>query len=479
MIQNLLSLYRPDYPKVLVYMLQSSEYHAGPYLKWLGRTKDFSRVMQRRTLEPTRPARLLLLALRSGMLLQIIAGLLLIYADIWHDTAGGAAFGAALIVSYPFVWAYLAVVPLLMGRELSARPKERKAVSRSEELFARHKGIKIAVAGSYGKTTMKELLKTVLNEGLDVAATPANKNVSISHARFATKLNGEEDVLIIEYGEGEPGDVARFTRLTHPTHAIITGLAAAHLDRYKTVQAAGEDIFAVADYLKGEHVYVNDESPDIGPFLRDSYEPFDQKGALGWKVTEVKTDLDGTAFTLKKGTGSLKLKSGLLGRHHIGFLALVAGLALQLGLTEQQVQSGIAKTRPFEHRMQPYQLAGAWIIDDTYNGNLEGIRAGTELLKALPAKRKIYVTPGLVDQGEETARIHRNVGELIADAKPDLVVLMQNSVTDFIKQGLKTGNFKGEMRTEADPLDFYSNLKHFVAGGDLVIMQNDWTDNYA
>jgi hypothetical protein len=327
-IRSLLSPYRPDYPRVLVYMLQSSEYHAGPYLKWLGRTGDFGRVMQRRTLEPTRPARLLLLALRSGMALQVIAGLLLIYAGIWHDTAGGTAFGAALVVSYPFVWAYLAVVPLLMGRELSARPKERKAISRSEEAFARHKGIRIAVAGSYGKTTMKELLKTVLSEGLDVAATPANKNVSISHARFAARLTGKEDVLIIEYGEGEPGDVARFARLTHPTHAVITGLAAAHLDRYKTVQAAGEDIFAVADYLKGRHVYVNDESPDIGPFLRDTYEPFNRQGALGWKVAGVKTALDGMAFTLKKGGRSLKFKSGLLGRHHLGFLALVAVLAL-------------------------------------------------------------------------------------------------------------------------------------------------------
>lgn len=477
MIRAFASLYRPGYPKVLVYMLQSSEYHAGPYLKWVHRTKNFSTVMQRRTLEPTRPARLLLLALRLGMLAQIIAGLALLYAGIWHDVPGGAAFGAALLISYPIVWAYLAVVPLVMGREFGTRPKEQKAIGRSEAVFANHKGVKIAVAGSYGKTTMKEMLNTVLSEGLDVAATPANKNVSISHAHFAAKLTGKEDVLIIEYGEGEPGDVARFARLTHPTHAIITGLAAAHLDRYVTIQAAGKDIFAVADYLGGKQVYVNDESQDIKPFIKPGYELFNDAGALGWQVSEVKLGLDGTSFSLKKGSKSLKLQSGLLGRHHLGFLALVAAMALELDLTEKQVQAGIAKTRPFEHRMQPYQLAGAWVIDDTYNGNLEGIRAGTQLLKAVDAKRKIYVTPGLVDQGEETERVHKEVGKLIAEAKPDLVVLMQNSVTDFIKEGL--GDFKGELRIEANPLDFYTNLNHFVASGDLVVMQNDWTDNYA
>jgi UDP-N-acetylmuramoyl-tripeptide--D-alanyl-D-alanine ligase len=478
MIRDLISLYRPGYPTVLVYMLQSSEYHAGPYLKWVARTKDFSRVMHRRTLEPTRPARLLLLAFRLGMILQITAGLGLIYAGVWHDVPGAAAFGGALIISYPILWAYLAVLPLLLGRELSAKPKERSAVNRSEAVFAEHQGVKIAVAGSYGKTTMKELLRTVLSEGLDVAATPANKNVSISHARFAAKLTGKEDVLIIEYGEGEPGDVARFARLTHPTHAIITGVAAAHLDRYKTVRAAGEDIFAVADYLDGRHVYVNDESPDLKPFVKSSYALFNQDGAVGWKITAAKTGLDGTAFTLKKGNTTLRLRSGLLGRHHLGFLGLVVALALELGLTEKQVQAGVAKTKPFEHRMQPYQLAGAWVIDDTYNGNLEGIRAGTGLLKTLSAKRKIYVTPGLVDQGEETERVHREAGKLIAAAKPDLVVLMRNSVTDFIRQGLSEAEFKGELRVESDPLSFYKNLNHFVASGDLVLMQNDWTDNY-
>lgn len=160
-------------------------------------------------------------------------------------------------------------------------------------------------------------------------------------------------------------------------------------------------------------------------------------------------------------------------------MALVAVLGIEFGLTDKHVQAGIVKTKPFEHRMQPYQLAGAWVIDDTYNGNLEGIRAGTELLKELGANRKIYVTPGLVDQGEETERVHVAMGKLIAAAKPDLVVLMKNSTTKYIEKGLEQGKFKGELRVESNPLDFYNNLNHFVANGDLVVLQNDWTDNYA
>jgi len=479
MIRELISLYSPSYPRMLVYMLQSSEYKVGPYLKWVWRTKDFSTVAQRRTLELTRPARLLLTSLRLGILLELIIGAWLVYLGGWQGLTGGVAFGLALILVYPLLWAHLLAVPLLVGRELSTKPQEQRLIHESDLVFAHHRGLKIAVAGSYGKTTMKELLNTVLAEGLKVAATPANKNVAISHARFAEQLNGKEEVLIIEYGEGAPGDVARFARYTHPTTAIITGLAPAHLDQYKTLQAAGEDIFTLADYLGGKSVYVNDESPSIRPFLKESYEVFNEDGALGWQVEQVEVGLEGTKFSLKKGKKTLDLHSALIGRHQIGFLAFVAAFGLHLGLSEQQVKAGIAKTAPFKHRMQPYSLAGAWIIDDTYNGNLECIRAGTRLMKDLKAKRKIYVTPGLVDQGEETQPVHIEMGKLIAAAQPNLVVLMQDSVTEFIKHGLKAGQFKGKLRIETNPLEFYTNLTHFVANGDLVVMQNDWTDNYA
>ena len=478
-MQNLTSLYNLKFPTVLVYMLQATEYQVGPYVDWVNRTHNFNTVMQRRTLDKTKTARLLLLGISLGIVAQIVSGLVLIYLGHWKQLTGGVYFGVAAIIAYPLVWAYAATLPLIIGRRVIVAPREQRLATEADNIFAAHQAVIVAIAGSYGKTTMKELLATVLSESLKIAATPANQNVISSHARYARNLAGDEDVLIIEYGEGAPGDVARFARLTHPTHAIITGLAPAHLDHYKTLEAAGRDIFSVATNLPPDHVFVNHQSPAVDPFVKAGFNLFDNRQALGWRVEKVQTGLAGTSFTLQKGTKQLPLRSGLVGHHQVSYLALVAALALQLGLTEKQVKAGIANTKPFEHRMQPYSLNGAWIIDDTYNGNLEGIRAGTQLLRDLEAKRKIYVTPGLVDQGEATERVHIEVGELIAAAQPDFVVLMQNSVTDYIQQGLTQTNFTGRVQLEAVPLDFYTNLNHFVAAGDLVVMQNDWTDNYA
>ncbi len=479
MMRGLFSMYSLRFPTVLAYMLQNTEYQVGPYLKWFWHTAHFERVMYRRTLDPTKAAWLLRIALCAGMLLEVVAGFILLGLGLRGELTGGVAFGTALIIAYPVVWAHLVAVPLVMGRELLVRPRHARAVNTSRHVFANFKGPKIAVAGSYGKTSMKELLLTVLSEGKKVAATPANKNVAISHADFARKLHGDEDILVIEYGEGSPGDVTRFAAVTKPTHAIITGIAPAHLDHYKTLKAAAEDIFSVADVVMPDRVYVNGESADALPFVRPGQLLYGEKNALGWKVKDVQVAIDGTQFTMQKGDEQLRLKSGLLGRHQVGPLALVAALARGFGLTKTQIQAGVGKTQPFEHRMQPYQLAGAWVIDDTYNGNIEGIRVGLQLLKDLPGKRKIYVTPGLVDQGRETATVHERMGHLIAEANPDVVVLIRHSVTPSIQKGLEAGGYKGEVRVEPDPLDFYTNLSLLVAAGDLVVMQNDWPDNYA
>src|SRR5690606_18898999 len=133
----------------------------------------------------------------------------------------------------------------------------------------------------------------------------------------------------------------------------------------------------------------------------------------------------------------------LVGKHQVGPLALAAVLAHKLGLTNKQIESGLAKTLPFQHRMQPKHIAGGWLVDDTYNGNLEGMRAGLDFLKSVEAKRKFYITPGLVDQGDETKRVHIELGLAIANARPDKVILIQNSTTGYIEEGILAGGYRG------------------------------------
>ncbi|MEK7096191.1 MAG: Mur ligase family protein [Patescibacteria group bacterium] len=477
MINSILEMYKLRFAETIVYMLQATEYQIGPYLRWLWRVADFGKVAHRKTLVKTPRSRLLLAFVKIGMTFQVIAALAW---GLWSIKNGDprGIFALDLLISTPIVWAHIVIMPLLLGRFLVANPYSKLQIARSAKIFANHPGVKIAVAGSYGKTTMKEILLTVLGEGKKVAATEANRNVAISHAQFAKQLDGDEDILVIEYGEGAPGDVAKFCRTTKPDIGIITGLAPAHLDKYKTLEAAGKDIFFLAKFLGDKNVYVNEESKSLRSFIKKSHQLYSSSYAASWKIEDIKASIAGVNFKMTKDGTSLRLSSSLLGRHQVGPLAVAAAIARDQGLTDKQIAEGIGKIRPFEHRMQPRDAGGAWIIDDTYNGNIEGMLAGLELLEELPAKRKIYVTPGLVDQGKESSKIHQALGKAIARANPNLVILMQHLITADIVAGINETGFKGQLVLEEDPLNFYTNLDQFVAAGDLVLLQNDWPDNY-
>lgn len=467
-LRRILSFYMPYTPQRFVYMLQRVEYRADAFLPWVMRLPDLGVIQYRGSLQLTKKAQaLLLLAYMTYGLLGALFVTLAWYLD---------ALFVLAIVAVPFATVLMLAIATQLGAIL-LRLMRRGSLERARQQFAGHKAVKIAVLGSYGKTTMKELLATVLSEGKRVAATPGNMNVPLSHARWAERrLDGSEEVIILEYGEGEPGDIAAFADLTSPDYAVLTGVAPNHLDRYADYQALQTDLGSIANYVTPDRLYANRQA--VETMKLSNVVMYDQHQVGGVKIDDVSVTIDGVSFTVMLGKKDVRLHSSLLGAHQVGPLAAVALIAHELGLSTEQIQAGIAKTQAFEHRMQPRLLHGAWIIDDTYNGNLEGFRAGLALLQGLDARRKIYVTPGLVDQGVETERVHTEIGNLIAAARPDTVVLMQNSVTGYIQAGLRDAGYDGEVVIESRPKEFYEHIEQHVAAGELYLLQNDWPDEY-
>ncbi|HUC79034.1 MAG TPA: Mur ligase family protein [Candidatus Saccharimonadales bacterium] len=457
-------------------MLQRCEYEIKPFLNWYFKVEDFNKISIRGSLVKTSKSKLLLLFFEALILIDILAGIYLLIRGFELSNLLYLFIGLIILILTPLICAMLLLVPLVLARVLVVKPRQMILIKKSADIFKNTKAIKIAVAGSFGKTTMKELLATVLSEAGEIAATPGNKNVAASHAVFAAQLTGREKFVIVEFGEGKPGDVVNFTKTISPNIGVVTGIAPAHLDKYPSVDAAADDIFSLTKKLEPKNTYVNGESDYIKKYITSKDQVYDRSGVGEWKVSNVSNGFSGISFDLSNASKKISVKSQLLGRHQIGPLSAVAVLAYSNGLSIKQIEAGLTKTKAYEHRMELKNVGGAYVIDDAYNGNLEGIKAGLNLLVELHAKRKIYVTPGLVDQGNETKKIHNQIGKLILKANPTKVVLIKNSVTDDILAGLS--GFKGELVIEENPLQFYLNLDKFLASGDLLMMQNDWPDNY-
>ncbi len=475
-MKNFLSRYNPRYPRSLVYMLQASEYNIRDYLAWYHRTEDFVHVEKRKQFVKTKKA-LLLLRICWIIILALIG------SGVWVllGAAAPLSYGIFLLIILlsPYILAYAIVIPLFVIERFIQRPLESAIIQKAQQKLKEHKAIKIGIAGSFGKTTMREILKTVLSEGKKVAAPPRSYNTPLGISQFISTLQGDEDVLIFELGEYYPGDVRKLCDLVQPDMGVITGINEAHLEKFETLEKTAATIFELADYLGEKRTYVNGESELARKNARPTHIIYDKQHVGDWKIENQKSDLNGTSFTFTNNAVSLELNSALLGVHQIGPLGAAADLASSLGLWPELVKAGIGKTRPFDHRLEPkIDSAGVITLDDSYNGNPDGVKAVIDFLAALKDHRRFYVTPGLVEMGVRTEEVHKQIGRDLASAHIEKVILIKNSVTSYIEEGLKEADYKGEVIWFDNAIAAFAALPHLTVKGDVVLLQNDWPDQY-
>lgn len=471
MMRNLLSRYRPRYIRSLVYMLQACEYNVRDYLAWYHRTSDFAHVEKRKRLVKT-PKALILVACAYLIVFLLIA---LAYRVFWPAPIASLA----LVILAPYVLSYAIIIPVLFIKILQ-KPFEYALIIRAKKRLAGHKGLKVAIAGSFGKTSMREILKTVLSEGKKVSAPPHSYNTPIGICRFIEQLRGDEEVLIFELGEYYPGDVMKLCRLIDPDIGIITGVNEAHLEKFGTLEETASTIFELAQYLKEKPVYVNGENERARKNASGEHVVYSRDGAGSCRVENPRTDLSGTSFTIVINGAKVLIHSRLLGLHNVGPLAAAAHIAYRLGCTNEQVKAGIEKTRAFNHRLESHEDGnGVITLDDSYNGNPDGVKAVIDFLSPIKGHRRWYVTPGLVEMGSRTEDAHREIGRELARGGIEKVVLIRNSVTPHIERGLKEAGYAGELMWFPDALQAFAALPHLTVKGDIVLLQNDWPDQYA
>ena len=473
---NLFSRYHPRYVRSLVYMLQASEYHIGDYLRWVLRTNDFLHVEKRKAIVWTGKAKALY-ALAWIMLLVWVVGVMAYVGSTGSDVP--LVVGALVVVITPLFLPYAILLPLFIIRVVQW-PIESYVISRARRILGRHRGLKLAIAGSYGKTSMREILKTVLSEGRKVAAPPGSFNTPLGIAQFASTLTGDEDVLIFELGEYYPGDIRTLSELVRPQWGIITGVNEAHLEKFGTLERTADTVFELAECVDPLQLYVNVEDKIVRPRLQKGNVPYTREYVGAWQISDAKTDLSGTAFRVTNGTSIFKAHSKLLGLHMAGSLVVAVDIASRIGLTIAQIENGIAKTKPFAHRLEPRTWGdGITLLDDSYNGNPDGVAAVIEFLSGLSSHRRWYVTPGLVEMGARKEAVHHDIGTKLAAANIEKVALVRDSVTPFIEKGLKEAGYKGELAWYNDMPHALEAIRHSTVSGDVVLIQNDWPDQYA
>lgn len=461
-------------------MLQECEYEAGPFYRWFWRRDDFDFKRHETSYKPTSKSKLLYVAMLTMAVILLLLGILTLTK--WYISGFDMFFlflGLSLIVGSPLLIALIVPVLVKIGEIIIQKPKEKKVIAESTEFFKNSQAKVIAVAGSYGKTSMKEILLAVLSSEIKTTATPGNYNTPLGIGKFVQTLKGDEEIVIVEMGEYQPGDIKELCQIVDPDIGIITGINEQHHERFKTIDSAISTIHELSDFLGDKPVYINNQSP----YKKESGDPawsyYDQNGVGEWKVKNAKTGLKGTEFSLVGKKHTFKLKTELLGLHQVGPICAVVTIAKELGLSNTAIVKAVKKIPQAEHRLQVLDKFGATIIDDSYNGNPTGFEVGIKFLANIKnAVRKVYVTPGIFELGNKEKDIHFNLGKSIGETAIDEVVFIRTNGTEQMSKGVVSAKGNQNITWVEDPSEFYNHLDLYIKAGDVVMLQNCAPEHY-
>ncbi|HYA39486.1 MAG TPA: UDP-N-acetylmuramoyl-tripeptide--D-alanyl-D-alanine ligase [Candidatus Methylomirabilis sp.] len=275
----------------------------------------------------------------------------------------------------------------------------------------------IAVTGSNGKTTVKEMIGAIMGETGPGCVTRGNLNNDIGVPLTLARLRAEHRYAVIEMGMNHPGEIEYLSRLTHPTIAVITNAGEAHLAGVGTVEdvarAKGEIFIGLA--RDGTAVLNADDAHfalwrTLTGLKRSITFGLDNPADVSaeYRLTDV-----GSAIHLKTIThGEIDMRVPLLGRHNVMNTLAATTAAIAAGATLAQVKTGLEKLMAVSGRLEVKPgISGARVIDDTYNANPASLAAGIQVLKEFSGER-VLVMGDMAELGAAAADIHYRVGEL-------------------------------------------------------------------
>jgi UDP-N-acetylmuramoyl-tripeptide--D-alanyl-D-alanine ligase len=276
----------------------------------------------------------------------------------------------------------------------------------------------IALTGSAGKTTAKNMLAAIFSAVGPTLATQKNFNNEIGVPMTLLQLKPEDQWAVIEVGANSPGEIDRNARVAEPDCALVLMVAEVHVEGMGTAANIAKEKGAIYSHIRANGIAVlprDDQFYDefvamaaLAPTcITFGFSPLAEVTAREIKITEGGQ----TSATVLTPMGTFDLKMGLLGRHNIYNALAATAVAVAYGVPLATIAQALAAVQPADKRLQVYLGHNkAKLIDDCYNGSPVGIMAALEILASCPGE-KIWVFGDMAELGERTAHYHQLVGE--------------------------------------------------------------------
>lgn len=363
----------------------------------------------------------------------------------------------------------------------------RKFYRAAQEKLASMPDLKIiGITGSYGKTSTKHYLYRILSESFETLMTPGSYNTTLGVVRTVNEqLKSYHQVFIAEMGAKQTGDIKEICDLVHPSMGILTSVGPQHLETFKSIENVVATKFELIDSLPSDGIAIlNNDYELIANRVVDNCKAIRYscgESGCDYEVVDIEYNVSGTRFKLKCPDGNIiTLETQLLGRHNIANLVGAVIVALNLGMSQDKIRYSVSHIEAVEHRLSIRRIAnGLTILDDAFNSNPIGASMAVEVLSGMNTGRRIIITPGMIELGEEQYQQNYEFGRKIAAGKIDYVAVVGQYNKNAITEGLLA-----EGQKESTVLHFDSFLEAnawmvaFAKPGDVVLIENDLPDTF-
>lgn len=287
--------------------------------------------------------------------------------------------------------------------------------------MARHHRMKfkvpiIAVTGSSGKTTVKEMIWSVLSARYNVLKNEGTKNNHIGVPQTLLKLDGSHDMAVLELGTNHRGEIRLLSKISHPTVAVITVIGPSHLEYLKDLEGVFRAKAEIVEHMEEDGMLIVNGDDEFLARMRNTRFPvvrFGFNAANDFRATSLSIERDRISFLLD---GKSRYELRLIGSHNVYNALAAIAVGSSFGISEKVMKKALLRHRPSHLRLNLTNIKGVDVINDSYNSNPLSMRFALEALKIYPARERWVVSGDMLELGKKAKHFHETLGSLVAQS---------------------------------------------------------------
>ncbi len=364
--------------------------------------------------------------------------------------------------------AVIAVKDTLQALGDLARAKRRK-----------YKTPVIALTGSNGKTTTKEMIAACLETALPVLKTRGNLNNLIGLPLTLLRLTEKEKAVVLEMGMNVPGEIRRLTDIAEPDVGLITNIQAVHLEGMGSLERIKEEKGELFRRMRGDGtILVNRDDPRVIGLARGfagRKMTFGVDGPADVMARGIRIKGEGTSFQIALGGGEEEMEVTLpfLGRHFVPNALSAVAAATLFGVDLEKAKEALEHLHPSPMRMEIRHLEGGeTLINDTYNANPTSMEVALKtMVEVKGGGRAIAVLGDMLEMGDDTEQAHVDLGKKVRDLSIDLLFTLGRQAAVVVESAIRQGFPKEKARAVESHTEAISLLKQIMKEGDWVLVK--------